>query len=166
MVLSEREASTFNTAMSDWLASYYHQQQQIDAVLPERPAQSFAAQLQVLYDNPVAVAGFTFGIISAETRLTRLFSGKQACALINDYLREFAPFDNANNTNNADSANSANSAGSLPAYPQLNAMTGAMRAHAGHNDDVEHLSLWAGQGVTLIKREPTLVLLERLVAEL
>ena len=34
--------------------------------LPKQPAQNFAEQLQVLYDNPVPVASFTFGIISAE----------------------------------------------------------------------------------------------------
>lgn len=276
MVLSEHDASTFDSTMPEWLTAYY-QQQQIDVALPDRPAHSFAAQLQVLYDNPVAAASFTFGIISAEqvqrlqqlgtrvigtanhpleaqawaaigadavcvqgmeagghrggwlpesaadplglltligqtractdipllaaggimsaqdikavqtagaqlaqigtaflttdkcgisatykqalldashgtrsteTRLTRLFSGKQARGLINDYLRDFAHFDKAD---------------SLPSYPQLNAMTTTMRANAGKNDDAEHLSLWAGQGVALVKQEPTLVLLERLV---
>ena len=42
-------------------------------------------------------------------------------------------------------------------------MTGAMRAHAGKNDDAEHLSLWAGQNVALVKQETTLALLERLI---
>ena len=279
MVLSEHESDTFDTAMPLWLNQYY-QENGIVAELPEHPAQNFADQLQVLYDNPVPVASFTFGIISAEqvqhlqslgtrvvgtanhpleakawseigadavcvqgaeagghrggwlpqsetdplglltlisqtrecteipliaaggimtaqdlkavqaagaelaqlgtaflttdqcgindtykqalldashsrrsseTRLTRLFSGKLARGLLNDYLRDFAQFENTD---------------VLPPYPQLNAMTKSMRAHAAHNLDAEHLSLWAGQGVALVKQESTLDLLERLVKQL
>nr|WP_289055434.1 nitronate monooxygenase [uncultured Psychrobacter sp.] len=277
MVLSEHESNTFTSDIPAWLDEYY-QKNQIDISLPERPALRFADQLQVLYDNPVPVAGFTFGIISAEqvqhlqslgtrvvgtanhpheakawadigadavciqgaeagghrggwlpqsandpmglltligqtracidipliaaggimtrhaikavqtagaemaqigtaflttdkcgindiykqalldastgkrsseTRLTRLFSGKQARGLLNDYLRDFAPFESAD---------------TLPPYPQLNAMTQALRAHAKKNDDAEHLSLWAGQGVAQVRQESTIALLERLVA--
>lgn len=284
MVLSDHASSTFDTSMPDWLSQYY-QEQQIDIALPERPAHSFAEQLQVLYDNPVPVAGFTFGIISAEqvqrlqqlgtrvigtanhpleaqawaeigadavcmqgmeagghrggwlpqsaadplglltlisqtrvctnipliaaggimtgqdikavqmagaqlaqigtaflttdksginnsykkalldasngsrsseTRLTRLFSGKQARALINDYLRDFATFDNT----------SVDKTDTLPPYPQLNAMTRTMRSEATQRQDAEHLSLWAGQGVALVKQERTLEMLERLVKDL
>ncbi len=279
MVLSEYESSIFDTAIPAWLSEYY-QENDIVAELPERPAQNFTDQLQVLYDNPVPVASFTFGIISAEqvqhlqsvgtrvigtanhpleakawseigadavcvqgveagghrsgwlpqsetdplglltlisqtracteipliaaggimtaqdikavqaagaelaqmgtaflttdqcgindtykqalidasqglrsseTRLTRLFSGKLARGLLNDYLSDFAQFESTD---------------VLPLYPQLNAMTKSMRAHAAHNLDAEHLSLWAGQGVTLVKQESTLDLLERLVKQL
>ena len=279
MVLSEQDSTTFDTAMPAWLSQYY-QDNNIEFALPERPALSFLDQLQVLYDNPVPVASFTFGIISAEqvqhlqglgtrvigtanhpleakawadigadavcvqgveagghrggwlpqsesdplglltlisqtractdipliaaggimngqaikavqaagaelaqigtaflttdtcgindiykqalldashskrsaeTRLTRLFSGKLARGLLNDYLRDFAKFDSANE---------------LPPYPQLNAMTKFMRAHASQNRDAEHQSLWAGQGVALVKQESTLELLERLVKAL
>ncbi|TXD96785.1 nitronate monooxygenase [Psychrobacter frigidicola] len=284
MVLSEHDARTFDTSMPAWLTQYY-QQQQIDAVLPDRPAHSFAQQLQVLYDNPVPVASFTFGILSAEqvqrlqqlgtrvigtanhpleakawadsgadavcvqgmeagghrggwlpqsesdplglltligqtractnipliaaggimsgqdikavqaagaqlaqigtaflttdqsginatykqalldastgtrsteTRLTRLFSGKQARGLVNGYLRDFSQFDNANIFDKEER---------LPPYPQLNAMTNTMRANAGRNEDAEHLSLWAGQCVALVRQEQTIELLERLVKE-
>lgn len=65
MVLSEQESTTFDTEIPAWLSEYY-QDNNIEIALPERPAQSFAEQLQVLYDNPVPVASFTFGIISAE----------------------------------------------------------------------------------------------------
>ncbi len=65
MVLSEHESSTFDTEIPAWL-SHYYQENNIEFALPERPALSFADQLQVLYDNPVPVASFTFGIISAE----------------------------------------------------------------------------------------------------
>ncbi len=87
---------------------------------------------------------------SSETRLTRLFSGKQARGLLNDYLRNFAQFE---------------SAYELPLYPQLNAMTKFLRADAKKNLDPEHQSLWAGQGVALVRQEKTIELLERLVAE-
>ena len=276
MVLSEHESNTFTSDIPAWLDEYY-QKNQIDTSLPERPALRFADQLQVLYNNPVPVASFTFGIISAEqvqhlqslgtrvvgtanhpheakawadigadavcvqgveagghrggwlpqsandpmglltligqtractdipmiaaggimtgqdikavqaagaelaqmgtaflttdqcgindtykqalidasqglrsteTRLTRLFSGKLARGLLNNYLRDFAQFECAD---------------TLPPYPQLNAMTKFMRADAAKRLDAEHLSLWAGQGVTLVKNESTDALLTRLI---
>ena len=279
MVLSEHDSTTLDSPVPAWLSQYY-QENNIEIVLPERPALNFADQLQVLYDNPVPVASFTFGIISAEevqrlqslgtrvvgtanhpleakqwaeigadavcvqgveagghrggwlpqsasdplglltlisqtractdipliaaggimngqaikavqtagaelaqigtaflttdkcgindtykqalldasenkrsaeTRLTRLFSGKQARGLLNDYLRNFAHYESAHE---------------LPPYPQLNAMTTFMRANANKNLDAEHQSLWAGQGVALVRQESTLELLERLVKEL
>ena len=279
MVLSEHDSNTLDRAVPAWLNEYY-EKNNIDMALPERPALSFAEQLKVLYDNPVPVASFTFGIISAEqvqrlkdlgtrvigtanhpmeakawaeigadavcvqgveagghrggwlaqsasdplglltlisqtraitdipliaaggimtgqaikavqtagaelaqigtaflttdksgindvykqalldasqdkrsseTRLTRLFSGKQARGLLNDYLRDFGQFENAYE---------------LPPYPQLNAMTKDLRAHAKKKLDAEHQSLWAGQGVTLVRQERTTELLERLVKEL
>ena len=279
MVLSEQDCTTFDTVMPAWLSEYC-QDNHIEFALPEHPALSFLDQLQVLYDNPVPVASFTFGIISAEqvqrlqslgtrvigtanhpleakawadigadavcvqgveagghrggwlpqsesdplglltlisqtractdipliaaggimngqaikavqaagaelaqigtaflttdkcginaiykqalldasqdkrsseTRLTRLFSGKLARGLLNAYLRDFAKFESADK---------------LPPYPQLNAMTKFMRANASQNRDAEHQSLWAGQGVALVKQESTLELLERLVKAL
>ena len=278
MVLSEHDSTTLDSEIPIWLSKYY-QEKNIDMALPERPALSFADQLQVLYDNPVPVASFTFGIISAEhvqrlqslgtrvvgtanhpleakawadigvdavcvqgveagghrggwlpqsasdplglltlisqtractdipliaaggimtgqaikaiqtagaelaqigtaflttdtcgindtykqalldasenkrsseTRLTQLFSGKQARGLLNDYLRDFAQYESAHE---------------LPPYPQLNAMTKVLRAHAKQNLDAEHQSLWAGQGVALVRQERTVELLERLVKE-
>ena len=279
MVLSEYESSTFDTEMPAWLSQYY-QDNNIEVALPERPAQNFADQLQVLYDNPVPVASFTFGIISAEqvqrlqrlgtrvigtanhpleakawseigvdavcvqgveagghrggwlpqsetdplglltlisqtractdipliaaggimtaqdiravqiagaelaqmgtaflttdkcgindtykqalldasedkrsaeTRLTRLFSGKLARGLLNNYLQDFAQFESEQN---------------LPPYPQLNAMTKFLRADATKRLDAEHQSLWAGQGVALVRDEDTTTLLKRLIKEL
>ncbi|MGP5494105.1 hypothetical protein ACTXMK_00130 [Psychrobacter celer] len=43
-------------------------------------------------------------------------------------------------------------------------MTKALRAHAKKNDDAEHQSLWAGQGVAQVRQESTIALLERLIA--
>ena len=91
------------------------------------------------------------GVRSSETRLTRLFSGKLARGLLNDYLRDFAQFEKAD---------------ALPPYPQLNAMTKFMRADATKHLDAEHLSLWAGQGVTLVRNESTDALLTRLTKNL
>ena len=279
MVLSEHDSTTLDSEIPAWLSNYY-QENNIEMALPKHPALSFADQLQVLYDNPVPVASFTFGIISAEqvqrlqslgtrvigtanhpleakacadigvdavcvqgleagghrggwlpqsandplglltlisqtraytdipliaaggimtgqaikairnagaelaqigtaflttdkcgindiykqalldasenkrsaeTRLTRLFSGKQARSLLNNYLRNFAQYESAYD---------------LPPYPQLNAMTTFMRANANRNLDAEHQSLWAGQGVALVRQERTVELLERLVKEL
>ena len=87
---------------------------------------------------------------SAETRLTRLFSGKLARGLLNDYLCDFAQYENAHE---------------LPPYPQLNAMTKFLRDHATNNFDPEHQSLWAGQGVALVRQEPTIELLKRLIKQ-
>ena len=91
------------------------------------------------------------GARSSETRLTRLFSGKLARGLLNDYLRDFAQFESAD---------------ALPPYPQLNAMTKFMRADATKRLDAEHLSLWAGQGVSLVRNESTDALLTRLIKDL
>lgn len=65
MVLSEHESSALDSEVPTWLSKYY-QEKNIEFTLPKHPALSFAEQLQVLYDNPVPVASFTFGIISAE----------------------------------------------------------------------------------------------------
>lgn len=265
MVLSEADSTDFSAPMPRWLSEYY-QHNNIDVVLPSRPAELFSEQLQVLLDNPVAVASFTFGIITAEqvqalhevgslvvgtanhpleakawadigadmvcvqgseagghrggwlpqseddpmglltlishtravtdialiaaggimnkqsieavmqagasmaqigtafltthesginptykaellktaqqghrvTRLTRLFSGKQARGLVNDFMQKYAEYDSPQ---------------FLPPYPQLNAMTKPMRANAKDKQDPEYLSLWAGQGVGLVREE-------------
>ena len=62
MVLSEHDSTTLDSKIPTWLNEYY-KKNNIDMALPERPAFNFSEQLQVLYDNPVPVASFTFGII-------------------------------------------------------------------------------------------------------
>ena len=86
---------------------------------------------------------------SSRTCLTRLFSGKQARGLVNDYLIKYAAYDND----------------SLPAYPQLNAMTQPMRGAASKANNTDYMSLWAGQGVALIQAEPVATLMQRLVSQ-
>ncbi|WP_227428933.1 NAD(P)H-dependent flavin oxidoreductase [Psychrobacter sp. I-STPA6b] len=96
---------------------------------------------------------------SAQTRLTRLFSGKQARGLVNEYLTKFAKYEQFINNDKSDSKNT------LPPYPQLNAMTKPMRAWAGQQQNPEYLSLWAGQGVAQVKAESVAELMERLMGE-
>ncbi len=91
---------------------------------------------------------------SGVTRLTRLFSGKLARGLVNDYLQTYAKYDCLYDNN------------TLPPYPQLNAMTKPMRANASKLGDAEHLSLWAGQGVRLVQAESVQSLMQRLLNEL
>ena len=88
---------------------------------------------------------------SSETRLTRLFSGKPARGLVNEYLTQFTQYDQADH---------------LPPYPQLNAMTKSMRAAANSRQDAEYLSLWAGQGVRLVQQGSVESLMTRLVTTL
>ncbi|MDO5770437.1 MAG: nitronate monooxygenase, partial [Psychrobacter sp.] len=94
----------------------------------------------------------------AITRLTRLFSGKLARGLLNEYLTTYAEFDLSpavlkTKMSVASLANKRNKIMSLllPPYPQLNAMTRQMRATAARDGDAEYMSLWAGQGVALVR---------------
>ncbi|UTO05035.1 nitronate monooxygenase [Moraxella sp. FZLJ2107] len=63
MVLSDDATSQYSQAMPTWLSELY---QSLDVVpsLDDKPAHSFGEQFQVLLDNPVSIASFTFGIIS------------------------------------------------------------------------------------------------------
>lgn len=277
MVLSEAASTTFDAPMPQWLSQYY-EAQGIDVNLPEQPAEKFDEQLAGLLAHPVAVASFTFGIITTEqvaalhavgtmvvgtanhpleakawadvgadavcvqgmeagghrggwlaeseqdplglltliaqtrqltdvpliaaggimtagdirtvlqagaqaaqmgtvfltthesginaiykkalldnaqaqpeqrrvTQLTRLFSGKLARGLVNDYMQTYARFDEPQQ---------------LPPYPQLNAMTKPLRAHAKSQENREYLSLWAGQGAPLVEALPVAKLMQKL----
>ena len=84
----------------------------------------------------------------AQTRLTRVFSGRYARGLQNrfiDMLQALEP--------------------QLPAYPIQNALTGAIRAQAAKIGETELMSLWAGQGVAMARAMPAARLVERLVVE-
>ena len=59
------------------------------------------------------------------TRVTRCFSGRPARGLANAFLEEFDPI-------------------APPAYPQVNALTGPLRAAGAKAGDTEVLALWAG----------------------
>jgi nitronate monooxygenase len=53
----------------------------------------------------------------------------------------------------------------VPPYPLQNALTRPMRTAAARIGDAERLSLWAGQGIRLVRRLPAAELIERLVRE-
>jgi nitronate monooxygenase len=83
-----------------------------------------------------------------ETRVTRAFSGRPARGIVNRFIEEVERSPDA----------------ILP-YPLQNALTRAMRASAAKQDRPEFLSLWAGQGVRLARRESAGELMSRLASE-
>ncbi|MCW5746824.1 MAG: nitronate monooxygenase [Alphaproteobacteria bacterium] len=83
------------------------------------------------------------------TRLTRAFSGRPARGIVNRVMAD------------VDAAPEA----ILP-FPLQNALTRPMRAAAAKQDRAEFLSLWAGQGVGLARRQPAADLIARLVREM
>jgi nitronate monooxygenase len=82
------------------------------------------------------------------TRLTRVFSGRWARGLVNGFM----------DAHRADEA-------AVPAFPLQYALTAELRAAAAKADDVEGLSMWAGQAAALARPMPAGALVERLAAE-
>ena len=85
-----------------------------------------------------------------ETRLTRAFSGRPARGIVNRFMTE------VEGTGAADAI--------LP-FPLQNALTRPLRSAAAKQGRPEFLSLWAGQGVRLARRESAGALVERLAHE-
>ncbi|HKA54882.1 MAG TPA: DUF561 domain-containing protein, partial [Candidatus Binatia bacterium] len=85
-----------------------------------------------------------------QTRLTRAFSGRPARGIINRFMTE---------VDRADPPE-----GILP-FPLQNALTRPLRNAAAKQGRVEFLSLWAGQGVRLARRQSAAELIARLVNE-
>ena len=83
-----------------------------------------------------------------QSRVTRAFSGRPARGIVNSFMRD------------ADQL----SDDILP-YPLQNALTRPMRTAGGKAGNVAVLSLWAGQGAPLARRESTAALVARLVRE-
>lgn len=83
-----------------------------------------------------------------QTRLTRLFSGKHARGIVNDFMRVHQAAETT-----------------VPAYPIQNALTGPIRAAAKAKGDAEHVSLWAGQGVGLSRQLGAAALIQQLIEE-
>lgn len=83
-----------------------------------------------------------------ETRLTRAFSGRPARGIVNRMMTEVeaAP-------------------GAILPYPYQNGLTRPLRTAAAQAGRAELLSLWAGQGASLARREPAAALVGRLVEE-
>jgi len=81
-----------------------------------------------------------------DTRLTRAFSGRHARGIENRFMREFAGKD-------------------IPPYPIQNALTQELRASAGKASRADMLSLWAGQGVGLIREGTTSAIIQSIWTE-
>jgi nitronate monooxygenase len=83
------------------------------------------------------------------TRVTRAFSGRPARGIANRFMDDVERDPSA----------------ILP-YPLQNALTRAMRAEASRQGRTDMLSLWAGQGVRLARREGAAALVRRLEGEM
>jgi nitronate monooxygenase len=83
------------------------------------------------------------------TRLTRAFSGRPARGIVNRFMTE---------------VEGAGDDAILP-FPLQNALTRPLRAAAARQGRAEFLSLWAGQGVRLARRQPGAELVARLANE-
>jgi nitronate monooxygenase len=84
----------------------------------------------------------------SDTRLTRAFSGRPARGIVNRFMLE------------------VERAGAILPFPHQNALTRPVRAAASKQGRAEFLSLWAGQGVRLARRQPAARLVARLAEEL
>jgi nitronate monooxygenase len=84
-----------------------------------------------------------------ETRITRAFSGRPARGIVNRFMTE------------AENA----PAGAILPFPLQNALTRPLRMAAAKAGRAEFLSLWAGQGLRMARRETAAGLVARLVAE-
>lgn len=86
----------------------------------------------------------------SETRITRAFSGRPARGIVNRLLQDFeAP----------------GSTDKILPFPYQNALTRPLRTAAAKAGRAEFLSLWAGQGVGLARRQSAAELVARLVEE-
>jgi nitronate monooxygenase len=83
-----------------------------------------------------------------QTRLTRAFSGRPARGIVNRFMTE------------VDGAG-----GAILPFPLQNTLTRPLRTAAAQQGRAEFLSLWAGQGVRLARRQPAAALVERLGRE-
>ena len=81
-----------------------------------------------------------------ETRITRAFSGRPARGIVNRVMMEIGDQD-------------------VPGFPLQNALTRPLRTEAGKRGRTEFLSLWAGQGLGLARRQSATALMMRLVEE-
>jgi len=87
---------------------------------------------------------------ASETLITRAFSGRPARGIANRFMTEVE--------------GSASQPAILP-FPYQNALTRPLRTAAAKAGRSEFLSLWAGQGLGLARRQSAADLMERLVAE-
>jgi len=82
------------------------------------------------------------------TRLTRAFSGRPARGIVNRFMTEMERD------------------GAILPFPLQNVLTRPLRTAAARQGRAEFLSLWAGQGVRLARRQPAAALVARLAEEI
>ena len=82
------------------------------------------------------------------TRVTRVFSGRPARGLVNQFMERLRDAEQA-----------------VPDYPVQNALTAEIRAAARQRGDPEYQSLWAGQGAPLVRSLSAAELVAQLAAE-
>lgn len=108
----------------------------------------------LLCEESGAVGAYKEAILKSrehETRITRAFSGRPARGIENRFMRDVE-------LNHADDA-------ILP-FPLQNALTRPLRTAAAKQGRAEFLSLWAGQGVRLARRQTAAELVARLAKEI
>ena len=81
------------------------------------------------------------------TRITRAFSGRPARGIVNRFMTE------------------VDASGAILPFPLQNALTRPLRSAAAAQGRAEYLSLWAGQGVRLARRQRAAELIARLAKE-
>ena len=81
-----------------------------------------------------------------ETRVTRAFSGRPARGIVNRFMVEVADE-------------------TILPFPLQNTLTRPMRTAAARQGRAEFLSLWAGQGVRMARRQSAADLMKRLADE-
>jgi nitronate monooxygenase len=86
-----------------------------------------------------------------DTRITRAFSGRPARGIVNRFMTE---------------VESGNASDDILPFPLQNALTRPLRTAAARAGRAEFLSLWAGQGTRLARRQGAAELVARLAAEM
>jgi nitronate monooxygenase len=88
------------------------------------------------------------GARESDTRLTRAFSGRPARGIVNRFMTEMDK-----------------DQGAILPFPLQNVLTRPLRTAAAKAGRAEFLSLWAGQGVRMARRQTAAALVARLVEE-
>ena len=99
---------------------------------------------------PDAHKAAILGAREHETRLTRAFSGRPARGIVNRFMRE---------------VEGPGAPGAILPYPLQNVLTRPLRTAAAKQGRAEFLSLWAGQGVRMARRQSAADLVARLATE-
>lgn len=85
---------------------------------------------------------------AGETQLTKVFSGKSARGIVNKVMRDLASHESE-----------------LPDYPIQHYLTQPLRSQAAKHDDIEYMSLWAGQNAHKAREQSVEELLQNLLNE-